>query len=94
MVDRPPFRADHVGSYLRPARLTAARDAFFAGRIEPEDLRAVEDECRAGLVSCVKVTTMPVARAFYLVTNRERSRSPLALAFLTFLESQFPAAAS
>jgi len=56
--------------------------------------RAVEDECRAGLVSCVKVTTMPVARAFYLVTNRERSRSPLALAFLTFLESQFPAAAS
>ena len=56
--------------------------------------RAVEDECRAGLVSCVKVTTMPVARAFYLVTNRERRRSPLALAFLTFLESQFPAAAS
>ena len=56
--------------------------------------RAVEDECRAGLVSCVKVTAMPVARAFYLVTHRERSRSPLALAFLTFLESQFPGAGS
>ena len=56
--------------------------------------RAVVDECRAGLVSCVKVTNVPVARAFYLVTHRERSRSPLALAFLAFLESQFPAAGS
>ena len=52
--------------------------------------RAVEDECRAGLVACVKITKMPVARAFYLVTHRERSRSPLALSFLAFLESQFP----
>ena len=52
--------------------------------------RAVVDECRAGLVACVKISTLPVARAFYLVTHRERSRSPLALAFLSFLESQFP----
>ena len=52
--------------------------------------RAVEDECRARLVASVKVTAMPVARAFYLVTHRERSRSPLALAFLSFLESQLP----
>jgi len=42
---KPPFRADHVGSYLRPARLAAAREAFFAGRSSPEALRAVEDEC-------------------------------------------------
>jgi DNA-binding transcriptional LysR family regulator len=56
--------------------------------------RAVEDECRAGLVACVKITKMPVARAFYLVTHRERSRSPLALSFLAFLESQFPVAGS
>ena len=52
--------------------------------------RAVEDEARAGLLACVKVSAMPVARAFYLVTHRDRSRSPLALAFLAFLESQFP----
>ena len=45
MVDRPPFRADHVGSYLRPRRLADAREAFFAGKIEAEALRAVEDEC-------------------------------------------------
>ena len=56
--------------------------------------RAVGDECRAKLLACVKVSTMPVARAFYLVTHRDRSRSPLALAFLQFLESQFPVASS
>jgi 5-methyltetrahydropteroyltriglutamate--homocysteine methyltransferase len=40
----PPFRADHVGSLLRPRRLHQARDNFAAGTITAEDLRAVEDE--------------------------------------------------
>jgi 5-methyltetrahydropteroyltriglutamate--homocysteine methyltransferase len=40
----PPFRADHVGSLLRPQRLLQARDDFAAGRITAGDLRAVEDE--------------------------------------------------
>jgi 5-methyltetrahydropteroyltriglutamate--homocysteine methyltransferase len=46
MADRtsPPFRADQVGSLLRPPRLLAARDDFAAGRISAADLRAVEDE--------------------------------------------------
>src|SRR3954453_15242426 len=41
---KPPFRADHVGSLLRPARLHAARDDFAAGRIDADALREVEDE--------------------------------------------------
>jgi 5-methyltetrahydropteroyltriglutamate--homocysteine methyltransferase len=40
----PPFRADHVGSLLRPRRLLQARDEFAAGRITAADLTAVEDE--------------------------------------------------
>jgi 5-methyltetrahydropteroyltriglutamate--homocysteine methyltransferase len=40
----PPFRADHVGSLLRPPRLRQARDDFAAGRITAADLRAVEDQ--------------------------------------------------
>ena len=40
----PPFRADHVGSLLRPAELRRAREELEAGRISPEELRAVEDE--------------------------------------------------
>lgn len=44
-MTRPlPSRADHVGSFLRPARLIEARDAFAAGTIDADALRAVEDE--------------------------------------------------
>jgi 5-methyltetrahydropteroyltriglutamate--homocysteine methyltransferase len=40
----PPFRADHVGSLLRPAVLLDARAAAADGRLTPEELRAVEDD--------------------------------------------------
>jgi 5-methyltetrahydropteroyltriglutamate--homocysteine methyltransferase len=41
---KPPFRADHVGSLLRPAPLLRARDDFAAGRIDAAELRAIEDD--------------------------------------------------
>jgi 5-methyltetrahydropteroyltriglutamate--homocysteine methyltransferase len=40
----PPFRADHVGSLLRPPALLAAREEHAQGRISAERLREVEDE--------------------------------------------------
>ena len=40
----PPFRADHVGSLLRPQELLQAREDFAAERISKDDLRRVEDE--------------------------------------------------
>ena len=43
MRTTPPFRADHVGSLLRPRRLLQAREDLTAGRISAADLRAVED---------------------------------------------------
>ncbi|HZP76672.1 MAG TPA: 5-methyltetrahydropteroyltriglutamate--homocysteine S-methyltransferase [Pseudolabrys sp.] len=51
--ERPPFRADHVGSLLRPDRLKAAREQFLGPQtvdqnLGPHDnagLRAVEDDC-------------------------------------------------
>ena len=42
--DTPPFRADHVGSLLRPPELLRAREEHAAGRLDDEGLRAVEDE--------------------------------------------------
>jgi 5-methyltetrahydropteroyltriglutamate--homocysteine methyltransferase len=42
--DTPPFRADHVGSLLRPPDLTRARAEFKAGRIDSDELRAAEDD--------------------------------------------------
>ena len=41
---QPPFRADHVGSFLRPAKLLAARERRKSGVIEADALRAIEDE--------------------------------------------------
>jgi 5-methyltetrahydropteroyltriglutamate--homocysteine methyltransferase len=40
----PPFRADHVGSLLRPQRLLRAREEFAAGILAAEELRATEDD--------------------------------------------------
>jgi 5-methyltetrahydropteroyltriglutamate--homocysteine methyltransferase len=40
---KPPFRADHVGSFLRPAALLDARAKYRAGEIDAGELRAVED---------------------------------------------------
>jgi 5-methyltetrahydropteroyltriglutamate--homocysteine methyltransferase len=39
----PPFRADHVGSLLRPPELLSARRRHAAGEISAQELRAVED---------------------------------------------------
>ena len=47
----PPFRADHVGSFLRPAYLLEARDQFFNRKsISAEQLRAVEDKAITEIV--------------------------------------------
>ncbi|MBO0705309.1 MAG: 5-methyltetrahydropteroyltriglutamate--homocysteine S-methyltransferase [Candidatus Dormibacteraeota bacterium] len=42
--DSPPFRADHVGSLLRPRQLRKAREDHAAGRIDDHELRAAEDD--------------------------------------------------
>ena len=50
-ISGPPFRADHVGSLLRPASVLAARDDFAAGRITVQQLRAAEDAAIADVVA-------------------------------------------
>ena len=47
----PPFRADHVGSLLRPPELLAARADLAAGRITAADLRKAEDKAIASVVA-------------------------------------------
>jgi 5-methyltetrahydropteroyltriglutamate--homocysteine methyltransferase len=41
---KPPFRADHVGSLLRPPKLLAARESLAEGRIDAGELHRIEDE--------------------------------------------------
>ena len=48
--EHTPFRYDHVGSFLRPAKLKQARLDFQAGKIDAAALKAVEDEAIVDLV--------------------------------------------
>jgi 5-methyltetrahydropteroyltriglutamate--homocysteine methyltransferase len=41
----PPFRAEHIGSLLRPPRLLEAFRALKAGKIDAASLKAVRDDC-------------------------------------------------
>src|SRR6478735_11128093 len=47
----PPFRAEHVGSLLRPRELVTARQKFREGRIDAEALRAAEDDAIRDVVA-------------------------------------------
>ncbi len=93
MRNRPPFRADHVGSLLRPPQLLAAREQHRAGRLSAEELRAAEDAAireavaeqqNVGLQS---VTDGEFRRAYWHVdfltrfSNVEQVHSPVKVSF-------------
>jgi 5-methyltetrahydropteroyltriglutamate--homocysteine methyltransferase len=47
---KPPFRADHVGSLLRPAELLEARNELARGQITADELRSIEDDAIRDIV--------------------------------------------
>ena len=47
---KPPFRAEHIGSLLRPAELMRERARFAKGEIDKAELAAAEDEAIAGII--------------------------------------------
>ena len=47
---KPPFRADHVGSLLRPPELIEAWKRFQAKEIDAAELKRVEHEAVRGVV--------------------------------------------
>src|SRR4051812_35741841 len=50
-ISGPPFRADHVGSLLRPKALLDARARHAAGEIDDAELRGIEDDAIAEVVT-------------------------------------------
>ncbi|HEX4886058.1 MAG TPA: 5-methyltetrahydropteroyltriglutamate--homocysteine S-methyltransferase [Casimicrobiaceae bacterium] len=77
---RPPFRADHVGSFLRPRFLLEARDKFKAGAIDAAELRRVEDEAIRGVVKFQEDLGLRG------ITDGEYRRTYFHIDFLTQLE--------
>jgi 5-methyltetrahydropteroyltriglutamate--homocysteine methyltransferase len=57
----PPFRADHVGSLLRPPELLSARERFSNGGISAEELGRAEDEAIRVSVSAQGSLGLPSA---------------------------------
>jgi len=52
----PPFRADHVGSLLRPAAIHDARARRARGEIDDAELRAIEDTAIAEMIPTLEAT--------------------------------------
>jgi 5-methyltetrahydropteroyltriglutamate--homocysteine methyltransferase len=76
----PPFRAEQVGSLLRPAELHAARARARAGALPAAQLREVEDRCIRAAVAKQESIGLPVA------TDGELRRDFWHLDFLRQLE--------
>ena len=71
-----PFRADIVGSFLRPQAVKDARAAYAAGTLDAEGLKAVEDEAIRDLVAKQKAAGLQV------ITDGEFRRSYWHLDFM------------
>ena len=52
----PPFRADHVGSFLRPPEITEARARHGRGEITDAELRSIEDVAIAEMIPKLEAT--------------------------------------
>ena len=76
----PPFRADHVGSLLRPVELLAARVRHRNGETSASELRAIEDEAIAATIR--KVESIGIQA----VTDGEFRREYFHLDFLEKLD--------
>ena len=72
-ASKPPYRADHVGSLLRPERLKEARVKAEKGEISREDLRKLEDACIRDVIALQEsaglkgITDGELRRAFWHV---------------------------
>src|SRR5437763_16004606 len=77
---KPPFRADHVGSFLRPAALKDARAKREKGAITHADLKAIEDR------EIEKVVKKQEELGLQLATDGEFRRSWWHFDFLGMLD--------
>lgn len=76
---KPPFKADHVGSLLRPERLLQARQAYKEGKISKAELRTVENE------EIARVVDKQIEIGLQVVTDGEFRRAFWHLDFLEHL---------
>ncbi|MFZ0014035.1 MAG: 5-methyltetrahydropteroyltriglutamate--homocysteine S-methyltransferase [Acidimicrobiia bacterium] len=76
----PPFRADHVGSLLRPPQIFEARDKVANGEMTADELRDVEDQAIAAMIPKLEAT------GIQSITDGEYRRAYFHLDFLQELD--------
>jgi len=77
---KPPFRADQVGSLLRPKELADARKQFKAGALDAAALKSIEDRCILDAVRTQEATGLAS------ITDGEMRRDWWHLDFMTQLD--------
>ena len=94
-TDSPPFRADHVGSLLRPPRLIEARAAHRNGQLPKDELTRIEDAAIRDVIALQEdvglrsITDGEFRRALWHMdfltrfANVEATRSPVKVSFHT-----------
>ena len=80
MSSRPPFRADEVGSLLRPEKIRRAREDLESGKIDRQQFESIEDECIREVVAKQESVGLKA------VTDGEFRRSWWHFDFLTGLD--------
>ena len=79
-MKRPPFRADHVGSLLRPPNLLAAHERALRGNFDKEELRALQDQAIREAIA------LQEAVGLHAITDGEFRRSSFHADFIEKLE--------
>ncbi len=77
---RPPFRAEHIGSLLRPGELKAAHRARAEGKIDDAELAAITDRC---IVDAIRLQEQAGLEA---ITDGEFRRGSWFLGFVQAVE--------
>jgi methionine synthase II (cobalamin-independent) len=65
---RPPFRAEHVGSLLRPESLLKMRQAVEAGKASAADLKKEEDQAIDDIIA------LQLKNGYHAITDGEYRR--------------------
>ena len=79
-LERAPFRADHVGSLLRPPELRAAHERSLKGDFPVHELRELQDRCIR------EVIAMQEAIGLHSITDGEFRRSSFHSDFISKLD--------
>jgi 5-methyltetrahydropteroyltriglutamate--homocysteine methyltransferase len=77
---KPPFRVEHIGSFVRPARLIDAARAHKGGRLDDAAFRAVQDHCIREVVAFQESLGLPS------VTDGEFRRRSWSAGFIDAVE--------